>query len=137
MGQKPAAAQAATVPPIYQPEIAADAIMWAADHHRREMQVGLPTVLAIEANKLAAGLIDRYLARNGYESQQTQEPVEPSRQDNLWEPLPGDRGAHGEFDDKASNFSPHLWMNTHRPLMALGLGVTAFALAAVIARKEV
>jgi NAD(P)-dependent dehydrogenase (short-subunit alcohol dehydrogenase family) len=120
------------VPPIYQPEIAADAIMWAADHHRREMQVGLPTVLAIEANKLAAGLIDRYLARNGYESQQTEEPVEPSRQDNLWEPLPGDRGAHGEFDDKASDFSPHLWMNTHRQLMALGLGVTALALAVTI-----
>jgi NAD(P)-dependent dehydrogenase (short-subunit alcohol dehydrogenase family) len=124
------------VPPIYQPEIAADAIIWAAGHHRREMQVGLPTVLAIEVNKLAAGLVDRYLARNGYDSQQTQEPVEPSRQDNLWEPMPGDRGAHGDFDHKASDFSPHLWINTHRPMMVLGLGMTAIAVAAILGQAH-
>jgi NAD(P)-dependent dehydrogenase (short-subunit alcohol dehydrogenase family) len=122
------------VPPIYQPEIAADAIIWAADHHRREMQVGLPTVLAIEINKLAAGLIDRYLARNGYDSQQTREPVEPGRRDNLWEPVPVDRGAHGEFDDKASDFSPHLWINMHRRGLALGLA--GFAIATMVARGK-
>ncbi|MGH8077470.1 MAG: hypothetical protein ACREPE_09135 [Lysobacter sp.] len=64
------------VPPIYQPEIAAEAIVWAAQHGRRELQVGLPTVIAVEGNKLLTGFIDRYLARNGYDSQQTPEPVE-------------------------------------------------------------
>jgi NAD(P)-dependent dehydrogenase (short-subunit alcohol dehydrogenase family) len=122
------------VPPIYQPEIAADAIVWAAHHDRREVKVGLPTVVAIAGNKLMAGSFDRYLARNGYDSQQTDEPVEPDRRNNLWEPLPGDRGAHGDFDDRASSFSPHFWLNTHRPWAALGLSVTAVA-STVIARR--
>jgi NAD(P)-dependent dehydrogenase (short-subunit alcohol dehydrogenase family) len=124
------------VPPIYQPEIAADAIVWAAHHDRREMQVGLPTVLAIESNKFIAGLIDGYLARNGYDSQQTDEPVEPNRPDNLWEPLPGNRGAHGTFDDRASSFSPHLWLNTHRAWLAAGVGLTAVASTAIARRMR-
>jgi NAD(P)-dependent dehydrogenase (short-subunit alcohol dehydrogenase family) len=113
------------VPPIYQPEIAADAILWAAEHDRRELQIGLPTVVAIGANKCFAGLIDRYLARTGYDSQQTNEPVEADRKDNLWQPLPGDRGAHGTFGDRAASFSPQFWLNTHRVagLAALGLAV--------------
>jgi NAD(P)-dependent dehydrogenase (short-subunit alcohol dehydrogenase family) len=124
------------VPPIYQPEIAADAIVWAAQHDRREMQVGLPTVIAVEANKFVAGLMDRYLARNGYDSQQTDEPVEANRRDNLWEPLPGDRGAHGTFGDRASSFSPQLWLNTHRAWVALGVGLTAVASAAIVRRMR-
>lgn len=122
------------VPPIYQPEIGAEAIVWAAHHDRRELQVGLPTVAAVEGNKLLAGVMDRYLARNGYDSQQTNEPVEPNRRDNLWEPLPGDHGAHGDFGHRASAFSPHLWLNTHRELVALGVGVVAVA-SAVLARR--
>jgi NAD(P)-dependent dehydrogenase (short-subunit alcohol dehydrogenase family) len=120
------------VPPIYQPEIAAEAIVWAAHHDRREMQVGLPTVVAITSNKVLAGSFDRYLARNGYDSQQTDEPVEPNRRDNLWHPLPGDRGAHGDFDDRAASLSPHLGLNTHRAWVGLGLGLTAVASAAIV-----
>ena len=71
------------VPPIYQPEIAANAIVYAAHHDRREVQVGLPTVVAIEGNKIAPGMIDQYLARTNYEAQQTDEPVEADRRDNL------------------------------------------------------
>jgi short-subunit dehydrogenase len=113
------------VPPIYQPEVAAEAIVWITDHNRREMEVGLPTVVAVEGNKLFPSLMDRYLARNGYDSQQTDDPVDPDRRDNLWEPLPGDRGAHGDFGNQASSFSPHLWLNTHRELVALGFGLLA------------
>src|SRR5881409_498930 len=94
------------VPPIYQPEIAASAIVYAAYHNRREMEVGLPTVVAVEGNKIIPGLMDRYLARTNYEAQQTDEPVEAALRDNLWSPVPGDHGAHGTFDDCASESSP-------------------------------
>jgi short-subunit dehydrogenase len=122
------------VPPIYQPEIAAEAILWAVDHNRRELHVGLPTAIAIECNKLVPGFMDRYLAHHGYDSQQTAEPAEPSRPDNLWNPLPGDRGAHGSFDGRASSFSPHFWVNTHRAWMALAVGLTAAASTSIARR---
>ena len=122
------------VPPIYQPEIAADAIVWAVDHGRRELQVGMPTSVAIEGNKVFSSLMDRYLARHGYDSQQTDEPVEPDRQDNLWEPLPGDRGAHGDFGDRSSGFSLHLWLNTHRAWLAVATGVAAVTCSLLAAR---
>jgi NAD(P)-dependent dehydrogenase (short-subunit alcohol dehydrogenase family) len=124
------------VPPIYQPEIAADAIVWAASHDRRELQVGIPTVVAVEGNKVLAGFMDRYLARTGYDAQQTDEPVESHRQDNLWEPLPGDRGAHGDFGSRASTFSPHFWLNTHRGWLAVGAGVVAVVYAALTRRTR-
>jgi hypothetical protein len=124
------------VPPIYQPEIAADAIVWAAAHEHRELEVGLPTVIAVEGNKVFAGLMDRYLARTGYDAQQTDEPVEPNRQDNLWEPVPEDRGAHGDFGNRAAAFSLHLWVNTHRRWFALGAGVAAVAYAAFAADQK-
>ena len=89
------------VPPIYAPEIAADAIVWAAMHRRREISVGGPTVVAIWANKIASGLFDRYLALTGYDSQQTEQPVNPDRQDNLWQPVPGDHGPHGRFTSRS------------------------------------
>lgn len=120
------------VPPIYQPEVAANAVVWAAHHDRREVHVGLPTVVAIEGNKLFAGIMDRYLARNGYDSQQTDEPADPSRPDNLWNPLPGDRGAHGQFDDRALPCSPHFWLNTHRTWTFLGVGLAALASTAIV-----
>ena len=123
------------VPPIYQPEIAADAILWAVDHNRRELQVGVPTAVAIEGNKLFAGLMDRYLSRYGYDSQQTDQPVEPNRRDNLWEPVPGDRGAHGDFGHRAADVSPHLWFNTHRGLLvAAATGIAAIAYATLASR---
>jgi NAD(P)-dependent dehydrogenase (short-subunit alcohol dehydrogenase family) len=89
------------VPPIYQPEVAARAVADAAERPRRELWVGGSTVQAIVGNRLAPGLLDRYLARTGYDAQQTAEPVEPDRPDNLDDPLPGDRGAHGRFDAEA------------------------------------
>ncbi|HEX5081536.1 MAG TPA: SDR family oxidoreductase [Blastocatellia bacterium] len=123
--------KAQPVPPIFQPEVAARAIYYAAHHDRRELYVGTPTVEAIIGNKVAPGLLDRYLARTGYESQQTGEPADPNRPNNLWEPVPGDHGAHGVFDDRSSDYSLHLWANTHRGLLALaGLGVAGLVYAA-------
>ena len=107
-----------------------------AFHDRRELEVGMPTVMAVEGNKVLAGSMDRYLARTGYDAQQTDEPIEPNRQDNLWKPVPGDRGAHGDFGNRASTFSAHLWVNTHRGWLALGAGVAALAYAAFARRSR-
>src|SRR5436189_838402 len=90
------------VPPIYQPEVAAEAIVWAAAARRREISVGATTVAAIWSNKIASGLLDRYLAKTGYDSQQTEEPADPNRPNNLWNPLPGDHGVCGRFGDRTS-----------------------------------
>ncbi len=113
------------MPQIYQPEVAAAAVLWAADHDRPEVYVGGSTVLAIVGNKLAPRVGDWYLARTGYASQQTGEPVDPDRRDNLWSPVAGDHGAHGRFDAHAHSHSVELWLTTHRRLTALGLGMTA------------
>src|SRR5256712_1296596 len=113
------------VPPIYQPEIAAEAIIYAAYQNRREMEVGMPTVVAIEGNKFFPGLMDRYLARTNYEAQQTDEPVEADRRDNLWTPVPGDHGAHGIFDECSSDLSPQLWLNINRGWLVLAGGALA------------
>jgi NAD(P)-dependent dehydrogenase (short-subunit alcohol dehydrogenase family) len=116
------------VPPIYQPEVAARAVLWAAEHERPELYVGFSTLLAIVGNKLLPRLGDWYLARTGWESQQTDEPLPPGRQDNLWEPVVGDHGAHGRFDDRARPSSLHLWLTTHRGWLALVMGgLTAVA----------
>ena len=85
------------VPPIYQPEVAARAILHAADRGGRERWVGRPTIMTILGERIAPALLDRYLARTGYDAQQTDEPVPPGRPDNLDGPLPGDRGARGRF----------------------------------------
>ena len=102
------------VPPIYQPEIAAAAIYWAAHHRRREIFVGAPSVKAIWANRFFPGLLDHYLAKTAVSAQQTGEPSEPNRPDNLWKPIPGDHGAHGRFDARACEESPQLWATEHR-----------------------
>jgi NAD(P)-dependent dehydrogenase (short-subunit alcohol dehydrogenase family) len=119
------------VPPIYQPEVAARAVLWAADHpDRAELHVGFSTLLAVASSKFFPRVGDWYLARTGYAAQQTDEPASPGRPDNLWEPVRGDHGAHGRFEDRARPRSLHLWLTTHRePLAALGvLGVAAFAM---------
>lgn len=122
------------VPPIYQPELAARAVLWAADHPRRELYVGEPTPLVIWGGRLAPSLLDRYLARTNIKAQQTQEPIPKDRPSYLWEPLPGDRGAHGIFDDRAHERSIQYELATHRGLVA---GVTAAAAAgAVLARRH-
>jgi NAD(P)-dependent dehydrogenase (short-subunit alcohol dehydrogenase family) len=126
------------VPPIYQPEVAARAIVWAADHPRREVWVGAPTVVGILGNRIAPGIGDRYLARNGYESQQYDGLDPHDRADNLWEPVPGDHGAHGDFDERATDRSPQLWATTHRRgLLALaGAGMAGLAWATRRGRNE-
>ncbi|HZS70978.1 MAG TPA: SDR family oxidoreductase [Candidatus Acidoferrum sp.] len=113
------------VPPIFEPEVAARAIIWAACHRRREVYVGGPTVQAIEGNKIVPALLDKYLARTGYDSQQTDQPVERNRPDNLFAPVAGDHGAHGIFDDRAHPRSAQLWGTTHRKWIAAGLGVAS------------
>jgi NAD(P)-dependent dehydrogenase (short-subunit alcohol dehydrogenase family) len=126
------------VPPIFQPEIAARAIAYASEHHPRELWVGRPTVEAIVANKIAPGLLDRYLGLTGYDSQQTDEPVPPGRRDNLWEPVPGDHGAHGRFDSRAHAHSIELWMRTNLPWLGVtGLGILAAVLAGMRSPKTV
>jgi len=122
------------VPPIFQPEVAAEVIVWAAHHDRREIFVGMPTVEAIVANKLEPGLLDRYLAKTGFKSQQTEEPADPNRPDNLWEPAPGDFGAHGPFDNRARNWSPQVWATLHRSWILAGVGV-AGALGTALYQK--
>lgn len=111
------------VPPIFQPEIAARAVVHAIEHPRRELWVGMPTVKAIVGNRFIAGWLDRYLAFTGYRAQQTGEPIRDDRPDNLWHPVHGDHGAHGTFDARARQRSPQLWASMNRgALTMLGLG---------------
>ena len=119
------------VPPIFQPEIAADAIVWAAHSNRREMNVTAMTSAVIIGNNFMPGFGDHYLARNGYDSQMTDEPEDPHRPDNLWGPLPGDRGAHGVFDDRAISRSIALAANKNRPWILAGAAVLAIGFLAM------
>jgi len=128
------------VPPIYQPEVAARGIVYAADHPgRREYWVGASTVATLAANKFAPALLDRYLARTGYQSQQTSEPAEPGRPDNLMQPVDqprgSDHGAHGSFDGRSHARSAQLWMSHHPALCALAGGGAAAA-ATLLARRR-
>lgn len=128
--------KAQPVPPIFQPEVAAEAIYWAAHHRRRELLVGWSTVQAVWGNKFAPGLIDWYLARTGYEGQQHDGPEDPNRPDNLWAPAPGNQGAHGDFDNRASDRCFQLWATTHRSWLALaGAGMVAAGWAALSAQR--
>src|SRR5947209_11075056 len=125
------------VPPIFQPEVIARGIYYAAHAHRREFWIGMPTVIAINGQKIAPGFADRYLGRTGYDSQMTDEPVSPDRPDNLWEPVPGDHGAHGSFDAQAHNASWQLKLNMHRGLAAACvLGMAAGLLALFRVQQE-
>jgi short-subunit dehydrogenase len=124
------------VPPIYQPEVPARAIYWAAHQRRREVRVGLSSTIVIAGNKLLPGLGDRYLARTGYDSQQTNQSVDENRPDNLYEPVPGDHGAHGDFDGQSHEDSPQLWATEHTGLLALAAGGAGLlAAAALIGRR--
>jgi NAD(P)-dependent dehydrogenase (short-subunit alcohol dehydrogenase family) len=119
------------VPPIFQPEVAAEEIVRASDEGRREVFVGWPTVIAILGDKIAPAVGDWYLARTGFDSQQTSEPEDPNRPDNLWTPVDDDRdfGAHGRFDARARPSSSQVWMSRHRrSLAAAGLIGAAIAL---------
>jgi NAD(P)-dependent dehydrogenase (short-subunit alcohol dehydrogenase family) len=128
--------KAKPVPPIFQPEVAAEAIVFASHNSRREIYVGLPTVEAIIGNKIAPGLLDHYLARTGFDSQQHDGPEDRHRPDNLWKPIDAevDHGAHGRFDKRASSRSPQLWMSMHRKW--LWTGALFLALSAFLARQR-
>src|SRR5437588_2518627 len=125
--------QTMPVPPIYQPEVAADAIHHAAHHKRRQIYVGIPTLMNILGERVAPWLLDRYLARNGFESQMTDHPLDPSNHDNLFEPVDEDRGAHGPFDDMAHSVSPQLELAKRRGLVVAGAAAAAVAAGAAAA----
>jgi hypothetical protein len=122
--------RAQPVPPIYQPEVGAEAVFWAAHQKRREVYVGSPTVEAIVGNKIAPHLLDEYLARTNYKMQQTDEPEDPARPDNLYESPPGDYEAHGRFDDRSRPAGAELWIAKHK--YRLGWGLAAAGAAGII-----
>ena len=117
------------VAPVYQPEVAARAIVWAAEHPRRQVLVGAPTAGTVWANRFLAGLLDRYLARTGYGAQQAPWPIERDRRDNLYEPAPNGHAAHGAFDREAHEASPQLWTTTHRGVVLGGAALVLGGLA--------
>src|SRR5690606_1367212 len=117
--------RAQPVPPIFQPEVAAEAIVWAARHKRRELYVGWPAVKTILGNKVAPSIGDRVAARRGWEGQMTEEPEPEVRAGNLFLPVPGNFGAHGRFDARAKPSSIQLWLSTHRRHLALALSLFA------------
>ena len=122
------------VPPIFQPEVPAEAIYWAAHHDRNELWLGWPAVKAVVGNKVIPRGLDYYLAWTGFDSQQTKEPVSPDRKDNLFEPVDDaeDRGAHGTFDERSQRKSYQWLASTHRGWLAAGaVGLTAAAYAAL------
>lgn len=120
--------KAQPVPPVFQPEVGAKAIYWLAHHSRREVYVGWPTVEAILGNKLAPGWLDRYLGKTGFDSQQTSEPEDPNRPDNLWKPVEGDHGAHGRFDGQAHERSWETRASLGRRWIGAGLTMAVAAL---------
>ena len=122
------------VPPIFQPEVAAEAIHYAATHRRRELVVGWPAIKAIYGEKVAPGLLDRYLARNGYDAQQTNEPLDGEREGNLFEPVSGEFGAHGDFDDRSKTRSLLFELDRRRGPIAIAAGLGA-ATAALLSRN--
>ncbi len=120
--------KAQPVPPIFEPEIPAQAIVFAAFHHRREVWVGFSTVVAIMANRIAAGLADRYLASAGYSGQLTKQAADPEAANNLYETVEGDYAANGRFDDRARKSSIEMFSSRHKAALiatALGLAATA------------
>jgi NAD(P)-dependent dehydrogenase (short-subunit alcohol dehydrogenase family) len=127
------------VPPIYQPELAARAVVFAAEHpHRKQYWVGSSTVGTILAQRIAPALLDRYLARTGYAAQQTEQGAGPDRPHNLWEPVDGvggrDHGAHGEFDEAAHEYDPQLFISHHARWLwtTAAAGLMAAGLAKVL-----
>jgi hypothetical protein len=122
------------VPPIYQPEVAARAVVHVAEHPKRTTYVGLSTVLTVLGNRVAPWLLDRYLAKSNVQAQQNPDKGAASETVNLWEPVPGDHGAHGAFDDVAHARSPQALVARHRGLSAAA--VLAAAGTAVAAARR-
>ena len=117
---------------IYQPEVAADAILFTAENERREVMVGYTTVEATLGEKVMPGVLDKYLASAAWEGSMLPEPADPEQPDNFWEPLRGDHGAHGPFDEKAHAFSPQLWATKHRRFLWCGVAAAGVGLALLL-----
>ncbi len=124
------------VPPIYQPEVAARAVVWAAGHRRREVWVAGSTVGTILGSRAVPGLLDHYLARTGYAAQLTDEARDPDAPANLWHPVPGDHGAHGVFDQQAHPRSWQLPLTLHRPWALVGGLLAGLAGASKVRRRR-
>jgi short-subunit dehydrogenase len=124
------------VPPIFGPEVAARAIVWAARHHRREVNVGLSTRVAIAGDRLAPWLGDLYLAKTAFSAQQTDEPVPPDRPDNLFEPVPGDHGVEGPFRERATEDDPLFRLTANRDVLATAAGALLAAFGLTGLRRE-
>jgi short-subunit dehydrogenase len=126
-------------PPVFQPEVSAEAIYYAAHHRRREMFVGWPTLKTVIGNRLVPGYVDRVLANTGYEGQQYNGLVGSDRRDNLWEPVPFDFGAHGDFDQRAKSSSWLLWADMHQKIVAMGISamtVLSFVVSRMISKTQ-
>jgi NADP-dependent 3-hydroxy acid dehydrogenase YdfG len=123
------------VPPIFQPEVIARAVIHASHHPRREYKIAWPAIKASLGEKFAANYADHYLAAHGYSGQQTGTPVNPDRQDNLWRPVEGDHGARGTFNKRAANFSPVFWFSKNRFRLACTFLAVA-VLGAIIFLKK-
>jgi short-subunit dehydrogenase len=121
------------VPPIYAPEVAARAIVWAATHTRTEIWLGVPTIYTIIGSRMCPRAADWYLGRSGFKGQQTGRPLDPHRPDYLDVPLDDERdhGSAGPFGDRSHTRSPQLWLTTHRGALAAG-GAAAVAAAAAV-----
>jgi short-subunit dehydrogenase len=128
--------QTMPVPPIYQPEVAADAIYYAAHHKRRQIYVGIPTVMNIVGERVAPWLLDRFLAKTGYKNQMTDQDLDPQGHDNLFEPVDEDRGAHGPFDDQAHAISPQYELAKRRAVMFTGVGAALASAGALVAKNN-
>ncbi|HET9124818.1 MAG TPA: hypothetical protein VFN65_08045, partial [Solirubrobacteraceae bacterium] len=128
--------QTMPVPPMYQPEVAADAIHFAAHHNRRQIYVGLPTVMNILGERTAPWLLDWFLAKTAYSSQMTEQDLDPKGHDNMFAPVDEDRGSHGPFDEKAHARSIQYELTRHRRAVLTGLGAAAGVGSAVLARAS-
>ncbi|HEX5352846.1 MAG TPA: SDR family oxidoreductase [Rhodanobacteraceae bacterium] len=125
------------VPPIFQPEVAAEAILYAAGHRRRDIPVGAPTWKAEWGQRLLPGLLDRYLGRTAYDGQQTSQPDNHDRADNLFQPVSADARTHGDFDSRALASSRALWVEKHRAVIGTGvLAACVLALGCAIAGRR-
>ncbi|MHB0776444.1 SDR family oxidoreductase [Halomonas sp. WWR20] len=128
--------RARPVAPVYQPEVGARAVYWSAHHRRRQLYVGLSSVLTIWGNKLAPGLMDRFMAKTAVSGQQTSEPQDSARPDNLWQPVKGEVGARGRFGHEAHDRSVQQWVTTHRRQIGLAAGAALLVGAAACGARH-
>ena len=129
--------EAQPVPPIYQPEVAAEAVVYASEHPRREFYLAAPSWFGVLGQKVAPSLMDKYIGTTGWEGQMIDKPLDKTRPDNLFEPVPGDHGAHGVFDDRAHDRAWWWYAEKYMPaLKAAAYAVVGTAVALVLARRR-